>query len=112
MQDSHYSQIRSQLCVDNPLLNITITAVDPLGGIGFAVMIDLYRYVIGEDKVRKLNLHSKIVLYTSGLLLLIGFIGFYWAEYNGSMQGFFHQPAHLEFLVSIRDYPHCRIQHN
>ncbi|MDD3577994.1 MAG: TrkH family potassium uptake protein [Candidatus Cloacimonetes bacterium] len=74
--------------VDNPLLNITITLLILLGGIGFAVMIDLYRYVIGEDKVRKLNLHSKIVLCTSGLLLLIGFIGFYWAEYNGSMQGF------------------------
>jgi trk system potassium uptake protein TrkH len=74
--------------IDNPLMNITITILILLGGIGFAVLIDLYRYAIGEDKVRKLNLHSKIVLTSSGLLLLIGFIAFYWAEYHGTMQGF------------------------
>lgn len=74
--------------VDNPLLNLTISTLILLGGIGFAVMIDLYRYVLKADKVRKLNLHSKIVLSTSGLLLLVGFIAFYWAEYHSSMEGF------------------------
>lgn len=73
---------------ENPLLNFTITLLILLGGIGFAVLIDLYRYVSGADKVRKLNLHSKIVLSTSGILLLIGFVAFYWAEYHGTMAGF------------------------
>jgi len=59
-----------------------------LGGLGFAVLIDIYRYVIKADKVRKLNLHSKIVLSSSFILLLIGFVAIYFAEYHGTMQGF------------------------
>jgi trk system potassium uptake protein TrkH len=74
--------------VDSPLINFTITGLILLGGIGFAVLIDLYRYVSKADKVRKLNLHTKIVLSTTGLLLLLGFITFYIAEYHGLMEGF------------------------
>ncbi len=73
---------------DNPLLNFTITSLIILGGLGFAVLIDLYRYVVKADKVRKLNLHSKIVLSASFILLLIGFVAIYWAEYHGAMQSF------------------------
>ncbi|MDD4099809.1 MAG: TrkH family potassium uptake protein [Candidatus Cloacimonetes bacterium] len=73
---------------DNPLLNFTITSLIILGGLGFAVLIDLYRYVVKADKVRKLNLHSKIVLSASFILLLIGFVAIYWAEYHGAMGGF------------------------
>ncbi|HOA29303.1 MAG: potassium transporter Trk [Candidatus Cloacimonetes bacterium] len=74
--------------VDNPLLNFTITLLIILGGLGFAVLIDVYRYVIKVDKVRKLNLHSKIVLSATFILLLIGFVAIYWAESHGTMQGF------------------------
>jgi trk system potassium uptake protein len=74
--------------VDNPLVNLTVTALILLGGIGFAVMIDLYRYVMRVDKARKLNLHTKIVLSTSAALLLLGFVSIYIAEYNGVMEGF------------------------
>jgi len=74
--------------VDNPVVNLTITTLILLGGIGFAVIIDLYRYVFKLDRVRKLNLHSKIVLSVSGILILLGFVGFYIAEYHGVMENF------------------------
>ncbi|MCB5259205.1 MAG: TrkH family potassium uptake protein [Candidatus Cloacimonetes bacterium] len=74
--------------VDNPLVNFTLTGLILLGGLGFAVMIDLYRYVFKLDRVRKLTLHSKIVLLVSSLLILVGFISVYVAEYNGLMNGF------------------------
>ena len=74
--------------VDSPLVNFTITGLILLGGIGFAVMIDLYRYILRVDRVRKLNLHSKIVLMVSALLILVGFISFFVSEYNGVMAGF------------------------
>ena len=74
--------------VDNPLVNFTISTLIILGGIGFAVLIDLYRYVMHVDKVRKLTLHSKIVLTVSAALLVIGFVSIYIAEYDSVMQGF------------------------
>ncbi|HCM16518.1 MAG TPA: potassium transporter Trk [Candidatus Cloacimonas sp.] len=74
--------------VDNPVVNLTITTLILLGGIGFAVIIDLYRYIFKLDRVRKLNLHSKIVLSVSGILILLGFVGFYIAEYHGVMENF------------------------
>ncbi|MCB5253649.1 MAG: TrkH family potassium uptake protein [Candidatus Cloacimonadaceae bacterium] len=74
--------------VDNPLVNFTISTLILLGGIGFAVLIDLYRYVMHVDKVRKLTLHTKIVLTTSAALLVIGFISIYIAEYSSVMEDF------------------------
>ncbi|HOH98500.1 MAG TPA: TrkH family potassium uptake protein [Candidatus Cloacimonadota bacterium] len=74
--------------VDSPLINFTITTLILLGGIGFAVIIDLYRYVTRVDKVRKLNLHTRIVLACTGLLLLLGFVSLYITEYHGLMEGF------------------------
>ena len=74
--------------VDSPLLNITVSTLILLGGLGFAVMIDLYRYIMRVDRVRKLSLHTKIVLSMSIALLLIGFITIYVAEYNGVMEGY------------------------
>jgi trk system potassium uptake protein TrkH len=74
--------------VDNPLINFTISSLIILGGIGFAVLIDLYRYVMHVDKVRKLTLHSKIVLTVSAALLVIGFVSIYISEYHSVMQGF------------------------
>ncbi|MDD2506684.1 MAG: TrkH family potassium uptake protein [Candidatus Cloacimonetes bacterium] len=74
--------------VDDPVVNLTITSLIILGGIGFAVIIDLYRYAFKLDKVRKLSLHSKIVLSVSAILVLVGLVCLYITEYNGVMQDF------------------------
>jgi trk system potassium uptake protein TrkH len=54
----------------NPLVNICITSLSLIGGIGFTVLLDIYH----NRRWKKLSLHSKLVLLTSGILLLVGFI--------------------------------------
>ncbi|MDP2172608.1 MAG: TrkH family potassium uptake protein [Candidatus Cloacimonadaceae bacterium] len=73
---------------DNVNVNLSITALILLGGLGFTVLIDLHRYLFIKEKIKKLSLHTKIVLLTSGVLLAVGFISYYVAEYNGLMSGF------------------------
>ncbi len=45
-----------------------LVAVITIGGLGFPVLVDLYRY--GDD--RRLSVHSRLVLITSGVLLVVG----------------------------------------
>lgn len=49
-----------------------------LGGLGFSVYTDL----INKDKIRRLNLHSKLVLFMTATLLIYGFLSFMIFEYN------------------------------
>jgi len=74
--------------VDSPLINFAISGLIILGGLGFIVIIDVYHYFFSPEKVRKLTLHSKIVLTTSLGLILLGFVTLYLAEYEGTMKGF------------------------
>jgi trk system potassium uptake protein TrkH len=74
--------------VDSPLVNLTVTFLIIFGGLGFTVLIDLYRYLFSTAKIKKLTLHSKIVLASTAGLILIGFITVYATEFNGVMQGF------------------------
>jgi trk system potassium uptake protein len=56
--------------VGDPLVNIVISLLFIVGGIGFTVILDLYR----KRRWRDLSLHTKIVLITSGLLCMAGFL--------------------------------------
>jgi len=61
----HFSSLTAY--VGDPITNITIMLLIILGGLGFAVLANLYAY-----RERKLTLHTKIVLQVSGSLILIG----------------------------------------
>jgi trk system potassium uptake protein TrkH len=54
----------------DPVINLVITLLFVIGGIGFTVLLDLYR----NHRWRLLSLNTKIVLLTSALLSLGGFI--------------------------------------
>ncbi|SFF34558.1 trk system potassium uptake protein TrkH [Paenibacillus algorifonticola] len=56
--------------VGDPLINGVITLLFIFGGLGFTVIIDLWK----NRSWRKLSLHSKIVLSTSGILCVAGFL--------------------------------------
>jgi trk system potassium uptake protein len=56
----------------DPLVNVTVPALFILGGIGFAVVADLWRV----RRWRGLSFHSKIMLSGTAALLLGGFIAF------------------------------------
>lgn len=74
--------------VDSLTVNLAITALIILGGLGFTVIIDLNRYLFVKEKIKKLNLHTRVVLLTTAILLSLGFVVFYIAEYHGAMEGF------------------------
>jgi len=60
-----------------------------LGGIGFPVLSNLVRYpLIKKDRAAwRLSFHSKMVLSISGGLLVIGTIGIYILEFQGTLSG-------------------------
>ncbi|WP_088066749.1 TrkH family potassium uptake protein [Gottfriedia luciferensis] len=64
--------------VEDPLVTIVVCALITLGGIGFIVMNELYEY----KQTRRLSLHSKVVLYTSAWLLVIGTVLIFLFEFN------------------------------
>ena len=54
----------------NWLIVGALACVITLGGLGFPVLVDLYRY--GDD--RRLSVHSRVVLITSAILVAVGFL--------------------------------------
>lgn len=64
--------------VEDPLVNIVIMTLIVFGGLGFSVIYDLFT----KRKFHKLCLHSKVVLTTTVLLLVIGFLVIYALEYS------------------------------
>lgn len=68
--------------VEDPVVNITSMLLIFLGGIGFIVLSD----VIDYPKRKRLMLHSKVVLATSAVLILVGAIIFFWLELNATLK--------------------------
>lgn len=71
-----YSSLTSY--VSNPMIVITISSLIILGGIGFPVILD----IMNCKKTSRLNMHSKIVLITTGILIVIGTIFIFIIEFN------------------------------
>jgi len=64
---------------DDPLVILTISALIIIGGIGFAVWEDVSTHGI---HIKKYQLHSKIVLSFTTLLLVLGTLFFFYSEQN------------------------------
>ena len=64
--------------VSDPTVNFVSFALIILGGLGFVVLSDLLDF----RRNRKFSLHSKVVLTTSGLLILAGAIVIFLFEYH------------------------------
>lgn len=63
--------------VGDPLVNLVITGLLIIGGIGFTVIMDIYK----KKNWQKLSLNSKLSLITSAILCLAGFIFIFILEY-------------------------------
>jgi trk system potassium uptake protein len=72
--------------VGDPTVNLVITSLFIIGGIGFSVILDVWR----KRSFRKLSLHSKIVLLMTLLLNIIGTFIILVSEY--------HNPATIGHL--------------
>ncbi|MDP3387978.1 MAG: TrkH family potassium uptake protein [Eubacteriales bacterium] len=64
--------------VTNPLINFTIISLLIIGGLGFYVLMD----IIQRKRLKKLLIHSKIVLLITAVLLMFGFLIVFIFEYN------------------------------
>lgn len=70
----------------NFFLNI-ISFLIILGGIGFPILVNFKDIVLGKSKYRLLNLNTKIVIYTTFILLIGGTILIAFFEWNGAFSG-------------------------
>jgi trk system potassium uptake protein TrkH len=62
----------------DPAVNLALVALIILGGLGFPVLVNLFRY----RRTRRLTLHSKLVLLTTAALVLIGALSVALFEWN------------------------------
>lgn len=73
------------ICREDVVINLVISTLIILGGIGFVVLMDLRRY-FGAKRQRSpqkaISLQSKIVLGSSGILILLGMLTVLLLEWN------------------------------
>lgn len=81
------------------IINLTICFLIIIGGLGYTVFYDLYKC----RRFERLSLHSKVALSITGLLILVGSIGFYILEHREiSMYGFSEKEKILSsFFMSV-----------
>ena len=74
----------------------SLTLAIILGGLGFPVLVNLYRY----RKDRRLTLHSRLVLITSAVLLVVGILSVAAMEWSnaGTLGG---QPLNTRIAMSV-----------
>ncbi|NVK04014.1 MAG: ATPase [Flavobacteriia bacterium] len=71
------------------MLHLVIAIILIFGGLGFGTMRDIFTLRQVRERMKKpwktLSVGSKIALYSTGALLLIGFVIFFVFEFNGTM---------------------------
>jgi trk system potassium uptake protein TrkH len=67
--------------VDDPTVTLTVSLLIILGGIGFIVMNELFDFRISK----RLSLHTKVVLLTSFILVVVGTIGIFLMDYSNNL---------------------------
>lgn len=77
------------------LVNFTLMSLIVIGGIGFFAWNDILRK---KAHFRQYELHTKIVLCTTGILILSGTVAFFLTEQNASMS---HIPAEKRWLTAL-----------
>lgn len=68
-------------------INLVISSLIIFGGLGFVVIMDIKKNIFRRGGLKKLSLHSKVVITTTALLIIFGLVGFFISEYNSTMEG-------------------------
>ncbi len=87
----------------NVVMNITIMLLIIVGGLGFTVPFDVWK----NRKVSRFSLHTKIVLFTNTILLLVGFVLFFLFEYTNSAT-LLHEGIGTKVLAAAFQSVTCR----
>lgn len=70
--------------VEDPVVNLVVTSLIVIGGLGFSVVYDLWRNRSGK---KGLSVHTRLVLLISFILLFIGTVVFMGLEWNNTLKG-------------------------
>jgi trk system potassium uptake protein TrkH len=91
----------------DPGVNLVIMGLIVLGGLGFVVLVNVRdRLFGGETRQRtRLTLHSRVVLWTTMGLVLVGLLGLLITEWQGSLSS---MPAAERFLAAALQSVTCR----
>ena len=73
--------------VNSVTINLTVASLIVMGGIGFPVLYDLYRLFIARLKKQqyKISFHTKLVLFMTALLIVIGTVVLFLLEYGNTL---------------------------
>ena len=71
----------------NFLINITTCLLIIIGGIGFFVIYETTQKIVSRSN-RKYSLHSRLVLTTTLVLIIVGAVSIYFFESNNAMSGY------------------------
>ena len=83
----------------DPVVTLTISALIIIGGLGFLVWRDL---AVNKFRWSKLQMHSKLVLSATGILLIGGWLLFLLFERNASLEGMsFGEQLLASFFESV-----------
>lgn len=66
---------------DNTMVNLAIMSLIITGGIGFVVLLEMEQVLLGARKLKRISLHSKMVLVMTVILIVLGAVlitGFEW----------------------------------
>ncbi len=69
-------------------INFVITFLIIFGGIGFPVLVDIKRNFMEKFRFSRFSLHTKIVLFGTAFLLILGFVSYFISEYNYTMKNY------------------------
>ncbi|MFA7056004.1 MAG: TrkH family potassium uptake protein [Candidatus Cloacimonadales bacterium] len=72
---------------NNINVNLVVSFLIIFGGLGFVVIMDIKKNLFRKGGIKKLSLHSKVVIASTTLLIVFGLIGFFISEYNNTMDG-------------------------
>ncbi len=91
----------------DPLVNLTVSLLIITGGIGFPVILDLKRHWHGpwSGRWERLNLHSKLMLTGTTVLIVLGTAAFLALEWDGVLIGI---PYWQRPLVAMFHAVSCR----
>jgi len=83
---------------DNPVVNGVIASMIVVGGIGWRVINDLWSNRSRLNRLKRLSLHTRLVLRSSGVLIVVGCLGLLFTEQfatGGVMQ-------HLQWIQRLQ----------
>lgn len=68
------------------VVNLTVVMLIVFGGIGFWVLFDFKNILKHKRKIHSTTLHTRLVVYTSAVLIAIGFVIFMVIEWDGAFR--------------------------